>query len=271
MLDRRDRKYRARRIGAGVVGFAVFVAAIWILRDVALLDRSQTSVIGGSGTTGPAQTGPAGTGPMISGESSGSVWLPPEGVEPSSPARGELLEEGGGIHPWHVVQVYADGRVIWMQQAAGTGWLERRLTPEAVDLVRSGALAVEDLDPPTHLPPNEWEDPDADPYVPSRYLVCADWSATMGLLPQAARDLLHGYAADKAIARGDEDLLWGGRGVACPVVTLEQARVLDGIFPEAGFVRGEAPWGLVYDNTEISTVGLVPLLPDGSFPQCCPG
>jgi hypothetical protein len=63
---RRDRKRRNKRIAAGVVGIAVFVAAVWIVRDVALLDRSETSLIpGGSSTTGPAETGPTETGPAV--------------------------------------------------------------------------------------------------------------------------------------------------------------------------------------------------------------
>jgi WD40-like Beta Propeller Repeat len=60
LVDRRDRKRRNKRIAAGVVGIGVFVATVWIVRDVAWLDRSETSVIlGGSNTTGPAETGPA--------------------------------------------------------------------------------------------------------------------------------------------------------------------------------------------------------------------
>jgi hypothetical protein len=67
LVNRRDRKHRNKRIAAGVVGIAVFVAAVLIVRDVALLDRSETSVIpGGSSTTGPAETGPAYNGPTYS-------------------------------------------------------------------------------------------------------------------------------------------------------------------------------------------------------------
>ena len=58
LLLRRDRRRRNRRITAGVVGVAVFVAAVWILRDVASLNRGETVVPGESGTTGPAVTEP---------------------------------------------------------------------------------------------------------------------------------------------------------------------------------------------------------------------
>jgi WD40 repeat protein len=63
MLRRRDRKRRNQRFAAGIVGIAVFVAAVWIVRDITSLDSTRTVVPGGSGTTGPAETGPAETGP----------------------------------------------------------------------------------------------------------------------------------------------------------------------------------------------------------------
>ena len=54
---RRDRKRRNQRITAGVVGIAVFVAAIWIVTSGGPLDRSETSVVPGGDVTGPAVTG----------------------------------------------------------------------------------------------------------------------------------------------------------------------------------------------------------------------
>ena len=53
--DRRDRKRRNQRIAAGVVGIAVFVAAIWIVASGGPFDRSTPAVPGGS-ETGPAQS-----------------------------------------------------------------------------------------------------------------------------------------------------------------------------------------------------------------------
>ena len=60
MLRRRDRKRRNQRIAAGVVGFAVFVAAVLTLGTVALSDRTQ-------GPAGGAETGPVVTGPVETG------------------------------------------------------------------------------------------------------------------------------------------------------------------------------------------------------------
>ena len=67
LVRRRDRKRRNRRIVAGVVGIAVFVAAIWIVTGVGSLDRSETSVVPGGDVTGPAETGPVETGPAETG------------------------------------------------------------------------------------------------------------------------------------------------------------------------------------------------------------
>jgi Tol biopolymer transport system component len=67
LVRRRDRKRRNRRISAGVVGIAVFVAAIWIVMSGGVFDRSETSVVPGGDVTGPAETGPAETGPAETG------------------------------------------------------------------------------------------------------------------------------------------------------------------------------------------------------------
>ena len=42
MLRRRDRKRRNQRIAAGVVGMAVFVAAVWIVTAAGSFDRTTT-------------------------------------------------------------------------------------------------------------------------------------------------------------------------------------------------------------------------------------
>jgi dipeptidyl aminopeptidase/acylaminoacyl peptidase len=73
LIRRRDRKRRNQRITAGVVGIAVFVAAVWIVTSVGSLDRSETPAVPGPAETGPAEpncvvsrcteTGPAVTAP----------------------------------------------------------------------------------------------------------------------------------------------------------------------------------------------------------------
>jgi dipeptidyl aminopeptidase/acylaminoacyl peptidase len=67
LIRRRERKRRKQRIAAGVVGIAVFVAAIWIVTSGGLLDRSR----GGqqpatSGPTSPGGVPPIATAPWVS-------------------------------------------------------------------------------------------------------------------------------------------------------------------------------------------------------------
>src|SRR3990172_337208 len=81
MLRRRDRKQRNQRVTAGVVGIAVFVAAVWIVTTGGPFDRTLTPA-----TTEP--TGPTGP-PHPTGV--GLLGLPPEGATASTPERGELV------------------------------------------------------------------------------------------------------------------------------------------------------------------------------------
>jgi hypothetical protein len=86
----------------------------------------------------------------------GFVGLPPQGATPSTPAKGELAIlywVGGppGANPGRSqAWVYTDGRLIWLREtdperarlrgAASrwtTGFLEQRLTPKGVELLRS--------------------------------------------------------------------------------------------------------------------------------------
>jgi hypothetical protein len=58
LLRRHDRKRRNQRIAAGVVGIAVFVAAVWVVMSGAWWDRTQTSVAPRPAGKGPVQTAP---------------------------------------------------------------------------------------------------------------------------------------------------------------------------------------------------------------------
>jgi hypothetical protein len=78
----------------------------------------------------------------------GFIGLPPEGAVTSTPERGELVLAfwTSPTRMW----VYADGRVIWMKHAnrnfganeRSTGYLEQRLTPEGVELMRSEVIST---------------------------------------------------------------------------------------------------------------------------------
>jgi hypothetical protein len=145
--------------------------------------------------------------------------------------------------------VYADGRVLWWhdlrapcQNVGCTDRedyvLERRLTPEGVDLVRAGvpltfisgklgpAPGLEDARGSHIVPDSAWADATASPYAPPRYSVCFlgrtgddehDLSTrevlrAVDLLPAPARSLLRG---------ADPDPLHPG----CLIVSTEDARV----------------------------------------------
>jgi hypothetical protein len=124
------------------------------------------------------------------------------------------------------VFVYADGRVISFVDPA-PGWAggplaaasERRLTPEGVELVRSGAVKAEDLLLSSDaVPADAWEDPEIKPFVPSRYSVChlrdgdfADPSQVVDFFPPPVRALI------LELSRGDS---------TCYDVTTDDARTL---------------------------------------------
>src|SRR5215207_3130183 len=139
---RRERKRRNQRIAAGVVGIAVFVAAVWIVTAGGAFDRGAT----------PAVTGPTPT-PEYPGQV-GIVGLPPEDAVPSAPSRGELVVGAtfghtGGDPGRFGLHVYADGRLIWEQlgdlpggDPTPTGLIEQRLTPEGVELLRNEVLST---------------------------------------------------------------------------------------------------------------------------------
>jgi hypothetical protein len=134
VLSLRDRKRRNKRIAAGVVGVAFFVAAVWIVTTGGPFDRTKTPVAPGGTETGPP------VAPDPDAESSNA--LPPEGARPSTPESGELV-----LQLESSVWVYADGRLIsrlYDQDALGpySGLVEQHLTHEGVEFLRSNVLST---------------------------------------------------------------------------------------------------------------------------------
>ena len=251
---RRDRKGRNQRVTAGVVGIAVFLLTIWIVSSANSLDRTDSSVVPAGSGTGSVQTGPT--------ESPDATWdgssIPPEGTDLSTPLEGDLVKRYPGYNAF--TYVYADGRVIWYEQGAsrilGEGQaLERRLTPEGVDLVRSGAQLDE-------IPDSAWADAEPRVYAPARYVICLwsghgdfDPSAAMDLLPAPAQAMLRGIRTDP-----DE----------CTVLTTEDARALDEMLSEAGLVPASAHRGIsasawYVDGDHDPRLSIWALLPHGSM------
>jgi hypothetical protein len=230
LLKRRDRKRRNQRIAAGVLGIAFFVAAIWIVTTGGSFDRTQTPAVPGPAETGPAVTEQTGTGDFYSEDFSG---LPPEGAVASSPVEGQVVADFAKIHVGFVY-VYADGRVIWMKAATGSIY-EQRLTPEGVDLVRSGAVKPRTFleawfgPDAVGLPAGAWADPTISAYVPPRYAICSS-GLVDSLLPSEAEALLRGKERTYDHTAG----LGGSIPPAtCFEVTIDEARALDDILSNA--------------------------------------
>jgi hypothetical protein len=144
ILRRRDRKRRNQRIAAGMVGLAVFLAAIALVA-ISPIDRTVTP--GGGGE--PQPTGPPET--SIAPEAGGIVGLPAPGATRSTPEHGKLVLylEGGG--PFTAVWVYADGRLIWgdvgnlpagAPTEGATGFVEQHLTPAGVKFLRTQVIST---------------------------------------------------------------------------------------------------------------------------------
>jgi len=94
----------------------------------------------------------------------GFIGLPPQGATPSTPESGELVLNSWGRPtslgtirapnfsgpPFHRAWVYADGRLIWDREGTHpfggseqtTGFLEQRLTPEGVELLRTEVIST---------------------------------------------------------------------------------------------------------------------------------
>jgi hypothetical protein len=223
----------------------------------------------------------------------GFVGLPPLGAPPSAAERGELVlfywgpAAGNSDYGRYGVGksrmwVYADGRLIFLREAAipeganplFTGFLEQRLTPEGVELMRSDvtsrgapghdqgepvpfgmqieirdgdrlvrihrasnlAALVERLtNPASWLPASAWEVPEIRAYVPSRYVVCYG-GRPQPIEPTRMLSLLPAPAAD--LLRAKEQKEQGSGGFYCSDATTEEARAIAEALDDGGAEQG---------------------------------
>ena len=149
-----------------------------------------------------------------------------------------VIAQHARIHMGYIY-IYGDGRVVLYEDRSDR-LLERRLTQQGIDLVRSGAV---DSSPwLTGLPESAWADPEYMPYAPSRYAICyrgaeepIDARLAVSRLPASAQVLLRG----KERTYDETDTGSGGwPPVACSEVTAEQAHVLVDLLAAAGFETG---------------------------------
>jgi hypothetical protein len=222
----------------------------------------------------------------------GLIGLPPETAEPSAPEVGELVESywvaGGGLPYRGMARLYADGRLIWNRYYSGpvgpnsltTGYLEQRLTPEGVELVkRETYLPMKDpLQLLERFPLHFFEVRWPVPYVPSGYGICfyaqdprpgrAAYAVTtepaelIEMLPASVSSLLAGREYVSPID-WDQD---------CIVQTTDEARALERVLREASYDQNAFTNGFMVQYSvpvpgayglEISLM-FEPRFPDGS-------
>ena len=221
----------------------------------------------------------------------GLIGLPPEGATPSAPERGQLVDSYfiavGDYQYAGVARLYADGRLIWRLYfpdgvwSSSTGWVEQRLTPQGVELVRTHngnpLLLLESL------PASAWEDRQFRTYVPVGYAACLSLrdpnklgaaqtlsvslppiEQLLAALPAPASDLLRGRLTVPAFALDSQ--------YDCLVLTTDDARRLDRALTDAGLEAGTDKMVsyhreyLGQDDTPLElTIGLEPVFPDGTI------
>jgi hypothetical protein len=157
MLRRRDRKRRNQRIRAGIVGLTIAIIGFVTTASVIRSGSRPADQNPSPSPPSPTET----SGPKF--ERLASAGIPPNGSDPSLPRVGTLVASfssetpprGTDREPALVsAHVYEDGRVIWHcdpEPCSGlgspgdepdTGFVQQRLSPSGVELVRSELLAT---------------------------------------------------------------------------------------------------------------------------------
>ena len=238
------------------------VPRAWLWTAVALALAAAFSaglLIGGSGRSGPIVSASPTPGP--------TVML----------ASATVIAHYQGFHSGYVY-VYGDGLVLSLNDRSGP-WvlMERRLTPEGVDLVRSGAVEpTAFLDGSPQLPDSAWADSKVQPYKSPESAICfwsgasfAAPSRALSALPEPARALLRGkertYTSD-GYQRIEAE---------CAEVTSTEARALAEILKVAGVELVPQDDGGFYGSIAVPAQGSTaaydlvvwnnPLLPHGTW------
>lgn len=247
-------------------------------------------MVGACGGGGAQSAGPVPTVPPSSTRV-GFIGLPPKGAKPSTPRRGELVAFwwGYAAGDWGKSRfwVFADGRLLSLREAdipeganAGfTGFLEQRMTPEGVELLRSEVAdkPVVTRDVTSHLPKRAWADRTIRAYVPSRYAVCVDGSARenerlWSLLPARAKDVLRGNRVGPPRSQQPIEHCWD--------VTTREARALAVTLADAKFERDQREksvrlsyvptrWEPTDPDRGPAFLSFEPILPNGEW-TCSP-
>ena len=273
------------------VRFALAAVAVLVIAvvGISLLVGGRPNV-GGPGpaqptasSTPPPTPAPTSTQPAI--PTAGFIGLPPPGAVSSTPEVGELVDDyfvpQAGYRFAGYARLYADGRLIWSmfypvnEWSNSTGYLEQRLTPEGVDLVRrQDPLKLHEL-----LPSSAWADETIRPYVPSRYAAChyvrdavgpaltLERPEMLSLLPATAADLLSGQETEPPVdylvpMGNDRDVV-----ADCLALTTEDARSFDEALRAAG-IEPDDRYVFQYElggpGETTLVIDLEPVFPDGT-------
>ena len=223
----------------------------------------------------------------------GLIALPPVDADPSIPETGELVERypaaGGGLPYRGTARLYADGRLIWNRYFDGprgpnsltTGYLEQRLTPEGIEIVRRETFLERKapLNLLQWLPPDAWKVRWPIRYVPSGYGIClyaedarpggSVEGVTIGpaqlvaMLPSSVSGLLTGRAFVSS-TEGTEE---------CISLSLDEARVLDQVLRDGDFEQDaftnhfmvQYAVDVTGGNRLTISISFEPKFPDGSI------
>ena len=275
----------------GTVRIALAAAAVLVVAVVAngLLTGGRPN-LGGPGAVQPTASPTPLPPPVVTSTQPaiptvGFIGLPPPGAAFSTPEIGELVDNyfvpRAGYQYAGGARLYADGRLIWFmfypinEWTRSTGYLEQRLTPEGVELVRR----QDPLRLPELLPSSAWADEMIRPYVPSRYAACHYVSDQAGplltlerpemlsLLPATAAELLSGQEAEPPVDylvpySNDRNVM-----ADCLALTTEDARLFDEALREAG-IEPDDRYVLRYELDGPGETTLVillePIFPDGT-------
>jgi hypothetical protein len=255
--------------------------------------------LGGAGSTpAPTEATPSRTSqPTIdrSYRDVGFIGLPPLDAVPSDPTRTELVENFWRSRLPYSGQsfLYADGRLVWNEYLVlcceSTGWLEQKLTPDGIELIRAipdeprdqGFRLLDPAELPGRLPADAWVDQTVRPYVPSGFAACLMVSnQDDARSPMTLPEKLAALPPDvSGILRDRELLPTTGTGVLpyedCHGMTTADARLLDAALRHAEFEqdaernRSLLEYHLVVDRPEPGLwwlkIWFEPILPDGTI------
>jgi hypothetical protein len=274
LIEEARQRARARRRLYRRVGILVSIAAVAAIAATAAVMGSGPSTV-----DRPILDPPAGAGAPVAD--------PPV-------ADATLVASWGRIHEGWVL-VYEDGRVIRYPDA-GAGLItdqsryyaivERRLTPEGLELVRSGALGVGQFIRYALVPADVWAEAEWRPYVPPEYAVChteqdvpldrwVDASIVFADLPPTAQTLLRdrqrpftAVSFHPAFDPPHEDEDPGLQGpVECFALTTDEAgRLVEVSYrPDLHRIRAEGDHLTLVGERRLVEMWITPVMPHGEL------